>query len=262
MISGIKNMPSGIREWLDTATINQNQVGLSSASVYRCSDIGGSNRSAFLKMDTKGALQREVEVIQWLQGKLPVPVVYAYESSDTMDYLLMSELEGMHGACSMWLEEHELLVRAYAEGLKQIHTVDCSHCPWDAGLSFKMEQARAVVTNGKMNMDLLEDQYKHYTAEQLLALLEQQIPADEELVFTHGDYCMPNIILASDCTCSGFIDWSRAGIADRYQDIALAVRSLKHNGLGKYTDMFLQAYGVTDANLEKIEFYILLDEFY
>ena len=255
-------MPSGIREWLDTATIDQNQIGLSSASVYRCSNIGGSQRSAFLKLDTMGALQREVEVIQWLQGKLPVPVVYAYESSDTTDYLLMSELKGTHGASSVWIEKPELLVRAYAEGLKKIHAVDCSDCPWDAGLAFKMKQARAVVTDGKLNMDLLEDQYKPYTAEQLWALLEQRIPADEDLVFTHGDYCLPNIILASDCTCSGFIDWGRAGIADRYQDIALAVRSLKHNGLGNYTDMFLQSYGVTDANLEKIEFYILLDEFF
>ena len=44
----------------------------------------------------------------------------------------------------------------------------------------------------------------------------------------HGDYCLPNIIL-KEHTVSGYIDVALAGVGDRYQDLALAVRSLAYN---------------------------------
>ena len=50
----------------------------------------------------------------------------------------------------------------------------------------------------------------------------------EELVFTHGDYCLPNSFIKDNKTV-GFIDLGNAGIADKWQDLALCIRSLEHN---------------------------------
>ena len=85
----------------------------------------------------------------------------------------------------------------------------------------------------------------------------------EDLVFTHGDYCLPNVFL--DLTgrrLTGFIDWGRAGIADRYQDLALAERSLRFNFGPGWERCLFDAYGLTHVDEAKLAYYRLLDEMF
>jgi aminoglycoside phosphotransferase len=86
-------------------------------------------------------------------------------------------------------------------------------------------------------------------------------PAGEELVFTHGDFCLPNILIEGG-RLSGFVDWGRAGIADRYQDLALAARSLAHNHGADWVPLLFQEYGIPQPDASRVEFYKLLDEFF
>lgn len=92
------------------------------------------------------------------------------------------------------------------------------------------------------------------------------MPTDEDLVFTHGDFCLPNIILDrgtnGDVRIAGLVDCGRAGIADRYQDIALAVRSIVYNFGDIWVAPFLESYGLPQPHEEKLRFFTLLDEFF
>ena len=156
----------------------------------------------------------------------------------------------------------EGVVRNLAAGLRQIHSLDISECPFDQTLTIKLEKARLKVERGLVDEDDFEPQYQGKTARELYELLLETKPADEDLVFTHGDYCLPNIILNNN-KVSGFIDLGRAGVADRYRDLALAVRSILYNlGSEQWVDLFFECYGITDRDQTKIDFYILLDEFY
>lgn len=103
----------------------------------------------------------------------------------------------------------------------------------------------------------------------LLQWLHENQP-QEELVLSHGDYCLPNVFGAGDAL-TGYIDLGRTGIADKWCDIALCCRSLSHNYNGSYHGR--QAYeGIDDLLLfreldlepdwEKIRYYILLDELF
>ena len=72
---------------------------------------------------------------------------------------------------------------------------------------------------------------------------------------------------------TGYIDLGKAGIADKWCDIALCCRSFLHNYSGKYGGN--EAYAYTDydesllfhelgitPNWEKIRYYILLDKLF
>jgi aminoglycoside phosphotransferase len=88
------------------------------------------------------------------------------------------------------------------------------------------------------------------------------IAPEEDLVFTHGDYCLPNIIINEELgNVVGFVDLGRGGIADRYYDLALCLRSIQYNIGDGYSQVFLHAYGLFNTwDENKIAFYQKLED--
>ena len=61
---------------------------------------------------------------------------------------------------------------------------------------------------------------------------------------------------------SGFIDLGRSGKADKWYDIAFCVRSIRSDvGEEKYVKLFFDLLDI-EPDLEKIKYYILLDELF
>ena len=106
-----------------------------------------------------------------------------------------------------------------------------------------------------------------YSPTKLLNWLRENRP-EPEPALSHGDFCLPNVFF-EDGKVSGFIDLGDAGIADRWYDIALGYRSLKHNADGTYgkyyegvkPDELFVKLGI-EPDWEKIRYYILLDELF
>lgn len=185
----------------------------------------------------------------------------------------MTRLEGEYACAPYWLENPNKLVIALAKALKMLWEIPIHKVPFDARLAQKLQAAEYNVTNDLCDMlDAEEGTYGEegfsYPTE-LLACLKAHQP-EEDLVFSHGDFCLPNIFLDQG-EISGFIDLGRGGVADRYQDIALCYRSLMHNFDGRYNggipysnfdpNSLFEALNIT-PDWEKIHYYILLDELF
>lgn len=83
---------------------------------------------------------------------------------------------------------------------------------------------------------------------------------EEDLVFTHGDYSLPNIIINGG-SISGFIDLGNSGVADRYYDLAVAEKSIIRNFGKEYVELFFAHYDIEDIDYKKIRFYQLVEKF-
>lgn len=132
----------------------------------------------------------------------------------------------------------------------------------DRSLKRKLELGERRIEEGKVDEDDLEEENDQRKPSDIYRELLDAKPKHEDLVFAHGDYCMPNVIIDEN-RLAGFIDLGGAGIADRYQDIALAIRSLRHNYRSdEYKSLFMAYYGLSEWDEEKIDYYILLDELF
>jgi aminoglycoside phosphotransferase len=246
-------LPAAIAFVTEGLPMVQVTVGRSDANVWRVGD------QFYLKVASQGdELAAEMERLDWLAGRAPVPKVIAFERGVDATFLLTSALKGRaaHEAASPGE-----CARAVAAGLRRLHRLDIAACPFDARLAVTIERARANALGGLVDESDFDASRAGRSALDLLADVEATRPSDEDLVVTHGDYCLPNVILSADGEVAGFVDLGRAGVADRYQDLALAARSIAYNFGDACVATFFAAYGI-DPDPRRIAFYQLLDEFF
>ena len=258
-------MDTGMRELLKklSKTLADRLDGLS----YKLDDVGMSDSKIMLfdEMVLKitpvsRSSDNEIKLLRWLDGKLPVPKIIEAVTEDGHNYLLMSRISGE-------MAHVNLNVKALANALKMLWEIDISDCPCSNVVSEKLIQAKYNVDNNLVDTDEFDDEtfgsegFK--SVADLYSYLETNRPT-EDFVFSHGDFCLPNIFL-SGADVTGYIDWGTGGIADRWQDIALCVRSICYNygeeDYLKYKALLFDELGI-EPDEEKIRYYRLLDELF
>lgn len=240
------------------------RIGGSRAQVYRLWDA--AQVISFLKVEARDAattLAADVARLRWLTDRLPAPQVLAYHEDEQCCYLLTSVVPGTDTATLSERADTDIaqLVRLLATGLRQVHAVAITDCPFDARLAQALAQVQQRVALGLVDERAIGGPWSGRTVPDLLAELLATQPLQEDLVFTHGDACLPNLLVEGN-RVSGFVDLGRAGVGDRYRDLALAQRSLIRNCGAPWVPLFFAEYGLPQPDQAKLTFYQLLDEFF
>ncbi|UOQ87200.1 APH(3') family aminoglycoside O-phosphotransferase [Gracilibacillus salinarum] len=257
----MKGLPDRLSKKVEGFSWKQMTIGCSEAKTYF---LQGPAYNQYLKIQPANAVENlsdEKDRLVWLQGKLAVPEVIDYDNDHQNKYLLMTEVKGINASERVHLANVTDLMEQVGAGLQVIHNVNTTGCLFDQTLEIKITEANRRVQNGLADEEDFDWERKGRKASKLFEELLFKKPSNEDLVFTHGDYCLPNIILNKG-EVSGFIDVGRTGIADRYQDVALAVRSIAFNFGKEYISYFLEAYGMPDVDETKMDYYHLMDEFF
>ena len=262
----LKNVPVKIKNLLDGKTFTVDEIGMSGNQVFIFEDM-------VLKIENASeAVSEQIKIMRWLEGKLPIPKVLAYEVVGEKSYLLMSKIDGEMSCAPYYLEHPNILLEGLARGLKMLWEVDITDCPRKRDFDVVLKEAQMRVLHNLVDVDNVEPttfgEGGFESPRHLLEWLEKNRPTFEP-VLSHGDYCLPNIFLKNG-QIEGFIDLGNAGIGDKWNDIALCYRSLKHNFDGTYggkvygdfnPDMLFDKLGI-EPDWEKINYYILLDELF
>lgn len=251
--------PSEIQTLFHASSITKMRIGCSSATVYRVLD---DERTRYLKthpISPHFSFAHEVSILHWLAERLSVPRVQSYLIDKEYEYLLISEVPGENCVDAISHLDSARLVEQLALGLRQIHQVNIADCPFNERIEAKLKRARYRVEQALVDEADFDEERLGMTAQEVYSFLEENRPLEQDLVFTHGDYCLPNILIQGE-SISGFIDLDRAGVSDRYNDLAIASRSIARNLGTAYERLFFAAYGVENVDNQKIQYYRAMDE--
>jgi aminoglycoside phosphotransferase len=237
-------------------------VGLSRADVFRFD--GGLYLKAVVRNDLDacfGNLEGERRRLEWLGGKLPVPAVVAFARDERRDYLVISEVAGQHAAAEAPSPSAmPAVIEELAAACRLFHSVSVHACPFRESADALIAQARDRLDAGLVDAEDFDDERRGRDPRALFDDLLALRPKREEPVVSHGDLCLPNVILHGG-RLAGFVDLGRAGVADRWRDIALCAHDIGERWGVAWGDRFVERCG-GEARDEARSFYVLLDEFF
>ncbi|WEF33432.1 APH(3') family aminoglycoside O-phosphotransferase [Pseudoduganella chitinolytica] len=264
MTDPLTTLPPSWREQLQGHAIVPEPDGCSDAAVLRVTPPGGATPIHFIKTAPAGPLAElrdEAARLRWLaQAGVPCAPVLDTATTAGADWLLLGAVPGANPTTV----EPAQAVAVMADALRRLHALDPRACPFDHRAEIRVERALARLGAGLVDEDDFDDDNAGRGASELAGLLQACRPAHEDLVVTHGDACLPNV-LAQDGQFTGFIDCGRLGVADRHQDLALAVRDIAGELGDTWVGPFLARYfapGPIAFDPTRAAFYRLLDEFF
>ena len=256
-----KELPEDLKKIIGKSTWEKNKIGCSKAKVFRWNNKEETLYLKINKVDSIFSLEKEKIIIEWLSQKLEVPEVIYFRKKEGLEFLVISEIQGKVSHLAETDDEKRINIKILAEGLRKIHSIPISECPIDNSPDRLLQLAKERIDKGNIDSSQFDNRWSDKTPEQLLEEVIKLKPNNYDLVFSHGDYCLPNILI-KEGNLSGFVDWSWGGINDRYFDLAAVIWSIGYNYGEEWIKYFLEDYGIDEIDWDRLRFFQMLNEFF
>jgi len=258
------DLPATLASLVQGHRWSRNMVGESGDAVYRLR-APGNGPDLYLKHArglTVPDVTDEMARLRWLDSHITVPDIRCFITTADEAWLLMTALPGQ--TAYELLEAHPgertAIVDALAGLVRRLHAIPVETCPFNSDHRLRLGEARWRLDAGLVDAGDFDEARAGWTAEQVWDAMAALLPFPPDPVVTHGDLSLDNILLAGGGHV-GCIDTGRAGIADRYQDLAIVWRGLGDFGRS-LQDRFFTSYGIDQPDERKIDFHLMLDELF
>lgn len=259
------DIPDKVRLIIENSSVKPIYSGQSGAKVYSLTHIL-TQESYILKVittdnvDISNELVYECSVLRQLEDYINVPELIYHSICDEHVLVLETKLSG--NQIDLVIDNPKQMAELCGKELRTIHSLKI-HTN-NLSMYDKLALAKFRVDNGYVDETDFEDEFLGIPPSELYQKLLKDRPSSDDIVLTHGDFTFENILFSLKDGI-GIIDWGRAGLCDRYQDISLFIRSIRHRyeeNTQELIDIFIKSYGLKTIDNSKVNYYILLDEFF
>lgn len=228
--------------------------GMSDAQVFRLH--GPSGQRLYLKAAAPQALpelRSEIERTRWLSARhVKVPAILDVFDDGRLGVALMTALAGAH-PYEATLPAADIIV-ALARGLRALHALSATDCPFDETTGARLARARAAIEAGPIDAAEFDDRNSGRSPLEIYGMLATEAPRiAEDIVLVHGDATFDNLLLDAEGHL-GFIDCGHAGRGDRYLDLEAVTSDIAEHFGPQWIEPFARAYGIT-LDAAKLRFF-------
>ena len=256
-------LPESWRRALRRFAIKPIGHGMSDANLFRLRDDVRAER-LYLKVHRGEAaqteLRNEVERTKWLAARgIMVPRFVRLCEDGLLAAVLMTALPGRHPQhAHIPLPE---LIRQLAEGLRKLHSIPASDCPFDETVRARLARARSAIAEGLVDPDYFSERNQGLAPQAIYTRLMRTVPEHEDIVVVHGDATFDNLLI-DDAGNVGFIDCGHTGRGDRYLDLATMVADIDAYFGPDCIPLFARSYGHAAFDERKLGFFTDLYELF
>jgi len=146
MDSLIQSLPEEIRKHIEGREYTIDDIGKSGSKILIFNDL-------VLKITDKSSDDKDaVEMMRWLEGKLPAPKVISFVEDDHHRYLLMTRIRGKMSCDKYYMEHPNELISLLAKAIKMLWSIDIKDCPVIKDLVSELPKAEYRVENGLVDI--------------------------------------------------------------------------------------------------------------
>jgi len=260
----ISSLPIGLQAILKDSILVENKAGRVGDYIAQFENLDGEQY--FLKYGVGYAAEElkleeaKIKVIGLKNIIVPRVIFYSEEKGGV--FLMISGIKGKPAHEISKTIGKEKTTEIVGNALAELHKMSIFNIPFINTLQNELLEIQQFIDQGLISTNNFLLDNKISPKEAFNYLYEKKNIFTED-VFTHGDYCLPNLIVDENLNC-GYIDWAKAGIADRHRDFSAMEGSIKRNFGVEYIDLFYSSYGLDRKNVsdEKIKYYQLIDQFH
>ena len=236
----------------DLVEIEASRIGRLGNKIVHVEDRHSGERG-YLKIaitaHQRSSLKREIDVLGWIGGRIRVPSILALDVSSNAAVALLSELPGVgsHEAGS------DATLRSCGEVLRMIHNLSLSGIERVGVIQSNPEYTENDLPWSNIN----EVEFVKYVGvgiNEARQFLINFTVSKFEMVFSHGDFCLPNVLM-DDVLGPGVIDWDCAAMSSIYLDISSALASIEYNLGSDKNSIFLEGYGLTAVDADALLYF-------
>ena len=254
-------LPASVVRFVDGSDLIPDEIGESPCRVFHFQKQG---ERFYLKITpaiftpTTYSVRREATLLDWLGERLKVPEVVLLDDDGNGEYMITRAVPGE--PLGKRVINKTPMLALFCEAVRQLQSLPIDDCPYFAGAAFRLAELKYLLANGLYDQQADPGQWPGLAVPQDLLehLHAHRFPEDP--VFAHGDLGDSNILVGEKDELY-FIDVGRAGVADRWMDIAFVHRNLREDVSAEAADDFLRTLDTQDAP-EKRLFFEQLDELF
>lgn len=222
--------------------------------------IGNSWHIKLRPISEREVLIEEASRLRWVRGKLPATEGVLCLPAVSVGLLITKTIPGSPGHELIGALDPKTLINALYDATKAIQATNTNDLKFDPP-KWATDKQNSVDRINKLHRLRKEGKELHpdfdsLNKKELLRIIQDGPRHSGNRVLTHGDLCMPNLLLSPKGKLTGVIDLGAMHLNDPMLDVALLSWCIRANMGEKWSDYYLSKFGTANSN-PAIQYYRL-----